>query len=113
MAAPDDLAGRIARLERLLDGLEGSRTAQDPSSLPDHSDPVNRLREVIAIVEQRAKRPDVDEGDRIAMRALLEQFRSLVADIRREALGTGEQLEHIGGALDGARRAWQVLEDAR
>jgi len=112
VAASDDLAGRIARLERLLDGRERSRTAQDPSSVPDHSDPVNRLREVIAIVEQRAARPDVDDGDRIAIRALLDQYRSLVADIRREAVGAREQLDRIGGVLDGCRRAWYVLEDA-
>jgi hypothetical protein len=109
----DDLAGRVARLERLLDSFERSRAAADRAPAPDIPDAVTRLQELIAIVGQRVASPDLDDGDRIAMRALLEEFRSITSELRHGAAEALDRIDRLGTELDTARGALQRLEEPR
>jgi len=111
MTGPADLAERIARLERVLDRLEqrrvGGRSASAPGNDPTPDDP---LRDVVAMLEQRAGASALDEGDAIAMRALLEQCRAMTAELRAEASGLNHRLAELVARLTESRRHLDALE---
>jgi hypothetical protein len=106
----DDLAERVARLERLLEGFERSRAAAAHSPAADDPEGVTRLQDLIAMVEHRVALPGFDEGDGIAMRALLEQFRSLASDLRDRAGDVRAQIGLLDATTDRARVALERLE---
>jgi hypothetical protein len=106
---------RIARLERLLHSLETSRRAEahgtgEPSPNEGPS-PLDRLREAAAVLQQRAAQPGCDEGDAIAMRALLEEFRSITASLRAEATDLERRLNAIGSAVTEGDDRLKELEE--
>jgi hypothetical protein len=110
-----DLPERIARLERLLDGLEGTRRAgagghAGPSDAPALS-PIDRLRDIAAVLQQRATVAEVDEGDAIAMRALLEELTSITASLRALAADVEGRLGNVGAAVDDSDARLKTLEE--
>ncbi len=110
-----DLLERIARLERLLDGLEGARRPgagghAAPSDAPALS-PIDRLRDIAAVLQQRATVADVDEGDAIAMRALLEELTSITASLRALAADVEGRLGSVGAAVDDSDARLKPLEE--
>jgi hypothetical protein len=110
-----DLPGRIARLERLLDGLERARRSGAsghgaPSETPGPS-PTDRLRDIAAVLQQRATVADVDEGDALAMRALLEELTSITASLRALASDIDGRLSGIAAAVDDSHTRLATLEE--
>jgi hypothetical protein len=110
-----DLPERIARLERLLDGLEDARRAgagghAGPSDTPGPS-PIDRLRDIAAVLQQRATVADVDEGDALAMRALLEELTSITASLRTLAADVEGRLGSVGAAVDDTDARLKTLEE--
>ena len=111
MTRPTDLAERIARLERLLDQLEQERHGGRSGSAPnDAPGPDDRLREVIAMLQQRAGERAIDEGDTIAMRALLEQYRSMTAELRAQAAGVDQRLDELAALVTQGHKSLEALE---
>jgi hypothetical protein len=113
----DDLPARIARLERLLDGLEnarrsvaGSRNAASATAEPS---PLSRLQDIVAVLQERATRAECDDVDAIAMRVLLEEFTSFAASLRSTASGLGDQLTALTSAVAKGHRCLEELEDLR
>lgn len=111
MTRPTDLAERIARLERLLDQLEqqrhGGRSVPAPSDAPG---PDDRLREVIAMLQQRVGERAIDEGDAIAMRALLEEYRSMTTELRAQAAGVNQRLDELAALVTQGHKSLDALE---
>ena len=110
-----DLLERIGRLEQLLDGLEGARRRGAaghgaPSETPDPS-PTDRLRDIAAVLQQRATVADVDEGDALAMRALLEELTSITASLRALASDINGRLGGIAAAVDDSHARLATLEE--
>jgi hypothetical protein len=109
-----DLPARIARLERLLDGLESARrtgtgggAAADTAGLSA----TDRLRDVAAVLERRASLAEYDGGDAIAMRALLEEFRLMTASLRAMAEDIGGRLGEASTAVDDSHARLNALEE--
>jgi len=107
----DDLAERVARLERLLEGFERSRAAAALSPAADDPEGVTRLQDLIAMVEHRVALPGFDEGDGIAMRALLEEYRAATARARSLAADVHRSLEQLGEGTAQIAAALSSLED--
>lgn len=111
MTRPGDLAERIARLERLLDQLEQQRHAgRSVSASNDAPGPDDRLREVIAVLQQRVGERAIDEGDAIAMRALLEEYRSMTAELRVQAAGVDKRFDELAALIRQGHKSLEALE---
>lgn len=111
MTRPTDLAERIARLERLLDQLEQQRHGERSGSAPqDAPGPDDRLREVIALLQQRVGERAIDDADTIAMRALLEQYRSMTAELRAQAASVGQRLDELVALVQQGHKSLEALE---
>ena len=111
MTRPTDLAERIARLERLLDQLEQQRHGGRSGSAPnDAPGPDDRLREVIAMLRERVGEPAIDESDAIAMRALLEEYRSMTAELRAQAAGVDRRLDELVALVTQGHKSLEALE---
>jgi hypothetical protein len=108
-----DLSERIVRLERLLDGLEQSRRGGSAGSgaAATHMAAADRLRETMALLEARSADRLIDQADAIAMRALLEQLRSMIADLRRHTGELHGVIERVRTSLDTGAADVQRLED--
>ena len=112
MTRSSDLAERIARLERLLDAIEQARRSDSPASAAAGSGaPADRLRDLTAIVQQRISVPEPDEGDAVALRALIDQFRLTVSELRVHAADLNARLEAIDAAATRAGESLGALED--
>jgi small-conductance mechanosensitive channel len=109
----EDLAGRIARLERLLDSFARARESAKDAPAPKSEDDIDRLRELTALMAQRLEQPDIDAAERITVRALLEQLRTITADAQRQGEVIRNQLSRVGAALDDARGVLEYLEEDR
>jgi hypothetical protein len=109
-----DLPDRIARLERLLDELEGARHAAS-GTRTTHEKPeptaLDRLRAVAALLAQRAAYAECDDGDAIAMRALLEEFRCVTTSLREMAADLASRLGAVAGAVDDSHARLAALEE--
>ena len=111
MTRPTDLAERIARLERLLDQLAQQRHDGRSVSAPNEAPgPDDRLREVIAILQQRVGERAIDDGDAIAMRTLLEQYRSMTAELRAQAAGVDQRLDQLVALVMQGHKSLEALE---
>ena len=111
MNSANDLQERIRRLERLLDNLAQSRTADAAGAEASLADPLSRLREMTAIVDARVTRADVDDGDRLAMRALLEEFRFILSGLRNDAGELTQGIDRMRTALDTVAQGLQAPGD--
>jgi len=111
MTRHSDLAERIARLEQVLERLEqrrlDGRSASAPGDDPTPNDP---LRDVIAMLQQRAGASALDEGDAIAMRALLEEYRAMIVELRAWASGLEPRLDELVARLAEGRKELDALE---
>jgi hypothetical protein len=111
----DDLPERIVRLERLLDGLDAARRASAgggtaPSDAADAS-PLDRLRDIATVLQQRSTHPECDEGDAIAMRALLEALTSITTSLRALAADVDGRLGHVATAADNSHSRLSALQE--
>jgi small-conductance mechanosensitive channel len=114
MTRPSDLAERIARLERLLDAIEQARRGPAPVSAPGASDsPADRIRELTSIVQQRTASAELDEADAIALRALLEQLRSLTMELRAAASDVQTRLDAVAAGAGRHAADLEALENIR
>jgi ubiquinone biosynthesis protein UbiJ len=112
MTRTTDLAERIARLERLLDRLEQSRPGAAPASSGGDAATVDsRLRDLIAMLQQRLGETVPDEADAIAMRALLEEYRAMTAELRAQASALDQRLEEVAARLRDGHGTLEALED--
>jgi hypothetical protein len=112
MTRPTDLAERIARLERLLDIIEQTRRGEKPGPPTGDADaPADRIRELTSLLEQRAALPGLDEADGIAMRALLDQIRSMTTELRARASDVSERLETVAAGVAHGTRSLESQED--
>jgi len=112
MTRPTDVAERIARLERLLDQLEQQRHGGRSGSAPeDAPGPDDGLREVIAMLQERLGERAIDDGDTIAMRALLEQYRSMTAELRAQAAGVDQRLDQLAALVMQGHKSLKALEE--
>ena len=115
MTHSNDLSARIARLEHLLDGLQngrGAATAGSGDSTVDRGQSaLARLLDIAALVQQRATRADCDEGDAIAIRALIEELTSITADLRVLASDLEVRLTEVAGAVGEGHARLKALED--
>lgn len=115
MTGSGDLSARITRLEHLLDALQEGRTAGaggSPDS-PAASSALDRIVDIVALLQQRVTRADWDDGDAIAMRALLEEFSSITASLRELALDVEQQLGAVGAAVDDSHARLTTLEEIK
>ena len=115
MTRSADLPERIARLERLLDGLERTRRAGAEGSTarsdaPDVS-PLDQLRDIVAVLQQRSTHPECDEGDAIAMRALLEALTPITTSLRALAADVDVRLGHVATAVADSHSRLKALEE--
>jgi hypothetical protein len=110
-----DLPERIARLERLLDGLERTRRAGAGGSTarsdPADASPLDQLRDIVAVLQQRSTQPEFDEGDAIAMRALLEALTSITTSLRALATDVDGRLGHVATTVDDSHSRLKALEE--
>ena len=116
MTPSDDLPERIVRLERLLDGLESARgggTAEGGASNTAGLSPIDRLRDVAGLLQQRATHPGCDEGDAVAMRALLQALTSITITLRALATDIDGALSHVAEAIDDSHQRLNALEETR
>ena len=115
MTHSNDLPARIARLERLLDGLQDGRgaAARERTEYAADRGPsaLDRLRDVAALLQERATRAACDEGDAIAMRALLEELTSVTANLRELVLELEGRMDQVGAAVDESHGRLKALEE--
>ncbi len=115
MTHSNDLPARIARLERLLDGLQDGRgaAARERTESPADRGPsaLDRLRDVAALLQERATRAACDEGDAIAMRALLEGLMSMTADLRALVSELEGRMNGVARATDEGHARLKALEE--
>jgi hypothetical protein len=110
----NDLPGRIRRLERLLDAMEQTRrtASGDVAPIPQTPTAIDRLREITAILQERLATPEIDEGDAIAMRALLEEFAGMTTELRGQASALAQRLEVLGDSVKDGSARLAALEEA-
>ena len=113
MPPSEDLARRIARLEELLETLERSRTGSPAPVARGVTDATDCLRQLATLLDGRSREPFVDDGDAIAMRALLEEFRSIVPRLRGEAGTVNGRLGDVQADLDRWTADLGALSDER
>lgn len=116
MTPSDDLPERIVRLERLLDGLESARrggAAGGATSSTAGLSPIDRLRDIAGLLQQRVTHSECDEGDAIAMRALLQALTSVTTTLRALATDIDGALSHVAEALDDSHQRLNALEETR
>ena len=114
MTRSDDLPERIARLERLLDGLEDvrpGRAASGGASNTSGLSPIDRLRDIAGLLRERATHPECDDGDAIAMRALLEALMSVTTTLRGLAADVDRRLSHVATSADEGHHRLKALEE--
>ena len=112
MTRPTELAERIARLERLLDRLEQSRPGgEPPSARTEVLTPDERLRGITALLDEGAGEDTLDDSDAIAMRALLDQIRSVMAELRARASDVSGRLEAAAASVEDCKERLEALED--
>jgi hypothetical protein len=110
MTRETDLANRIARLEQLLDQLEQSRVGGRASTGGNAvAAATDRVREVMEMLRDRQRQSLVDQADALAMRTLLEEVRSLTAELRAE---TGRLQQGLETASTDLRQVHRRLDDA-
>lgn len=111
MTRPTDLGERIARLERLLDAIEQTRRSTTPAPASDGEAPVDRIRELTSLLQERVAVSVIDEADSIALRALLDQIRSMTTDLRARAADVSGLLEAVAAGVERGRESLAELED--
>lgn len=109
----DDLSVRISRLEELLSHLEQSHLKRPSETQSDvaMASPVDRLREVAAILRQRADNPECDDADAIALRVLVAEFRSVVQTVRELASDVDSRLDKTRNTIEDARARLRAIEE--
>ena len=113
MTRPTDLAERIARLERLLDRLEQSRPGEPVPARSDVLTADDRLRGITALLDERAGEGTLDRSDAIAMRALLDQIRSMTAELRARATEVSGRLDAAADGVEHGKDSLEALEEVR
>jgi len=105
----DDLKSRIARLEQLLN-VDTSVAADISSSRKSSTEEssVERLTDLASLIQRPTR--DLDDGDAIAMRALVQELREIAADLRSVAAAADRRLTDADAKIAGVRAGLKELE---